>query len=71
MPILNPSLRGDQPFSGWTTWQSLIHPLCHSEERLVRRENLILSDSTIPQCLKMRSSRPQKTRAQDDGCGVG
>jgi hypothetical protein len=59
MPILNPSLRGDQPFSGWTTWQSLIHPLCHSEERLVRRENLILSDSTIPQCLKMRSSRPQ------------
>ena len=50
---------------------NLIHSLRHPKERIMRRKNLILSNPTvqrfpIPQYAKMRSSRPQKARAQDD-----
>jgi len=34
-----------------------IHSLCHSEERLVRRENLILSDSTVPQFINLTNNK--------------
>jgi hypothetical protein len=36
---------------------NLIHPLCHSEERLKRRENLIIKSIYEEKNLKMRSSR--------------
>ena len=45
--------------------------LRHCEERPMRRGNLILLKFLLKKELKkMRSSRLQKTKPQDDGCGV-
>jgi hypothetical protein len=45
---------------------NLIHPLRHCEERFMRRGNLILYSFYEEKNLKMRSSRLQKTKPQDD-----
>jgi hypothetical protein len=47
--------------------ENLIHPLRHSEERIMRRENPILLSIYKE---KMRSSRLLNAKSQDDTCGV-
>ena len=65
--LIHPVCRSEESGVFTGRRENLIHPLRHSEERIVRRENLILHSILKLRHGKMRSSRPRKTRAQDDG----